>query len=126
MKLLLLWISFGYLALADFEVLVSSNSKLKHVSAKEIADLFLGKTTKIQGYRVIPLDNKKCYRDFYKKVVHKNTKQLRDYWIREMYKGNRVPPRKLSEQQIKLLMKKNNNYITYSYSSKGKTVFKIH
>lgn len=118
MKLIVLLLSFSSLAFSKIHI-ISNNSKLQSITVtkKELADLYLQKTQTIQGIRVIPLDNKSNFQDFYREVVNKSPKELRAYWAREMYKSDRVPPKKLSIQQIKTMLKSNKNYISYSYSA---------
>ena len=117
MKLIVLLLSFSSLAFSKIYI-ISNNSKLNSmkITKKELADLYLQKTNKIRGIRVIPLDNKSSFQEFYNEIVKKSPKELRAYWTREMYKSDRLPPRKLSIQQIKTMIKSNSNYISYSSS----------
>jgi len=118
MKLIVLLLSFSSLAFSQIHI-ISNNNQLKSmtITKKELADLYLQKTHTIQGVRVIPLDNKSNFKKFYLQIVKKSPKELRAYWTREMYKSNRVPPKKLSIQQIQTMIKSNNNYISYSSST---------
>ena len=118
MKLIILLLSLSSLAFSQIHIL-SNNSRLKSmtITKKELADLYLQKTNTIQGIRIIPLDNKLNFQDFYTQIVKKSPKELRAYWAREMYKSDRVPPKKLSIQQIKTMLKSNENYISYSSST---------
>ncbi len=118
MKLIVLLLSFSSLAFSQIHI-ISNNNQLKSltITKKELADLYLQKTNTIQGIRVIPLDNKSNFQNFYQEIVKKSPKELRAYWAREMYKSNRVPPKKLSIQQIKTMIKSNENYISYSSST---------
>ena len=118
MKFIILLLSFSSLAFSQIHI-ISNNSKLKSltITKKELADLYLQKTNTIQGIRIIPLDNTSNFQEFYTKIVKKSPKELRAYWAREMYKSNRVPPKKLSIQQIKTMIKSNENYISYSSST---------
>jgi hypothetical protein len=115
MKLIILLLSFSSLAFSKIHI-ISDNSKLKSmtITKKELADLYLKKTHTIRGIRVIPLDNKSNFQEFYRQIVKKSPKELRSYWTREMYKSDRLPPQKLSIQQIKTMITSNKNYISYS------------
>jgi hypothetical protein len=115
MKLIILLLSFSSLAFSKIHI-ISDNSKLKSmtITKKELADLYLKKTHTIRGIRVIPLDNKSNFQEFYRQIVKKSPKELRSYWAREMYKSDRLPPQKLSIQQIKTMITSNKNYISYS------------
>jgi len=126
MKILLLWLSLGSLAFANLEVMISHNNKLISVTKKEVSDLYLGKIKSIKGISVTPIDNKDSYKEFYKKVANKTPKQLKAYWIREMYKGDRIPPKKLSTAKINALPNKRGKVISYSNGSiQGKLILTI-
>lgn len=118
MKLILLILLFSSLAFSKIKI-ISNNSQLNSITItkKELANLYLRKTDRIKGIRVIPLDNKLNFEEFYSKIVNKSQKELRSYWAREMYKSERVPPKKLSKEQIKEMIKSNKNYISYSSSN---------
>jgi hypothetical protein len=118
MKFIILLLSFSSLAFSQIHI-ISDNKKLKSmtITKKELADLYLKKTHTIRGVRVIPLDNKSNFQEFYREIVKKSPKELRSYWAREMYKSDRLPPKKLSIQQIKTMITSNQNYISYSSSS---------
>jgi len=118
MKLIVLLLSFSSLAFSQIHI-ISDNNQLKSmtITKKELADLYLKKTNTIRGIRIIPLDNKSNFQEFYTQIVKKSPKELRSYWTREMYKSDRLPPKKLSIQQIKTLIQSNKNYISYSSST---------
>ena len=118
MKFIILLLSFSSFAFSQIHI-ISGNKKLKSmtITKKELADLYLKKTHTIRGIRVIPLDNKSNFQEFYREIVKKSPKELRSYWAREMYKSDRLPPKKLSIQQIKTMITTNQNYISYSSSS---------
>lgn len=117
MKYIFLLLSFSSLAFSQIKI-ISNNSQLNSITItkKELANLYLRKTDKIKGIRVVPIDNKSNFKDFYIQIVKKSQKELRSYWAREMYKSDRVPPKKLSIQKIKGILKSNKNYISYSSS----------
>ena len=117
MKFIVLLLSSCSLAFAQIHI-ISDNNQLKSmtITKKELADLYLKKTNTIRGIRVVPLDNKSNFQEFYNQIVKKSPKELRSYWTREMYKSDRLPPKKLSIQQIKALIQSNKNYISYSSS----------
>jgi len=118
MKFIVLLLSSCSLAFSQIHI-ISDNNQLKSmtITKKELADLYLKKTNTIRGIRIIPLDNKSNFQEFYTQIVKKSPKELRSYWTREMYKSDRLPPKKLSIQQIKTLIQSNKNYISYSSST---------
>lgn len=115
MKTLLLSILISTFAFADISIFISHNNKLSKVSHKDLANLYLKKTDTINGIKVIPIDsqNTKLFQEFYKKIVKKNPKQLHAYWMKEIYRGNKQPPKKLSAKALKKAMKTNAHIIAY-------------
>jgi len=115
MKSLLLSILFSTFALCDISIYISHNNKITKVSQKELANLYLKKTDNIRGFKVTPIDsqNKKLFNEFYSKVIKKTPKQLRAYWMKQIYRGTTQPPRKLSRSAIQKMLKKGKHIITY-------------
>ncbi len=126
MKKLLLITLLGTIALqANIKVMSNTNS-ITSVTQKELSDLYLGKKKTINGIKVTPIDNKENFKEFYQKVLKKNSKQLRAYWMREMYKGDRLPPKKMTTAQIKKIMKGKDKVIVYSISKlSGKVILTL-
>ena len=116
MKQLLLALLVTIGVQASIEVRISNEHGVLSVTQKELSDLYLGKKSTIQGIKVTPIDNKENFKEFYQKVLKKNPKQLRAYWMREMYKGDRLPPKKMTTSEIKKEMKSNKKIIAYSMS----------
>lgn len=108
MKSLLLIILLSVFAFSGTSIYVSHNNKLSKVSQKELANLYLKKSKTINGIEVIPVDskNKKLFEEFYKKIIKKTPKQFHAYWLKEIYRGNKQPPKKLSAKAIKKAMNK--------------------
>jgi len=119
-KSLLLTILLSSFAFSNISIFISQNNKLIKVSQKDLANLYLKKTNTINGIKVTPIDsqNKKLFQEFYKKVVKKNPKQLHAYWMKQIYRGNTLPPKKLSPKALKKAMKKNEHIIAYQKNPK--------
>ncbi len=120
MKLLLLTIIFTNFAFSEISVFISHNNKLTKVSNRDLANLYLGKTDKINGIKLIPIDskNKKLFEEFYKKIVKKTPSQLHAYWIKQIYKGSAQPPKKLSREAIKRAIERGSHIIAYDRNPK--------
>jgi len=115
MKLIVLLLSLSSLLFANINMKITPNSKISSLTKKEISDIYLGKRTTIKGVNIIPLDDDKYYTEFYQTIIKKTPKQLRAYWIREMGKSKRKPPKKFTSSEIESMIQK--NYIFISYSS---------
>lgn len=108
--------------------MISHNNTLTKVSRQQVANVFLKKTSYINGIKVTPIDNKnsKLYKEFYRKVVKKTPKQIHAYWVNAIFSSNKKPPRKLSSKGLKKAMKHNSKIIGYTKSSSGgKLLFTI-
>ena len=116
MKLIIILLSFSSLIFANINMRITQNSNFSSLTQKEISDVYLGKRTTIKGVKIIPLDDDNYYTEFYQKIVKKNPKQLRAYWIGEMSKSKRKPPKKFTHAEIESMIQK--NYIFISYSSR--------
>ena len=120
MKSLILTIILSTFALSSTSVYVSHNNKLSKVSHKDLANLYLKKSNTINGIKVIPVDspNKKLFKEFYKNIIKKTPSQLHAYWIKELYRGDKQPPKKLSSKAIKNITKHKIPIISYTKNSK--------
>jgi len=111
---------------SDIKVVTSSKSPLTNISIEDLAKIFLKKKDVLNGVKVIPIDNKDGYNEFCKKVLKKTPKQIKAYWMKEIYRGNKQPPQKLSTSQIKQQIEKNSKIISYSSTElTGKVIFTI-
>lgn len=126
MKKLLLLTLLTAMVFADIKIMTSNKSPIKSVSLEDLAKIYLKKKDTINGIKVIPIDNKDSYNEFCKRVLKKTPKQLRAYWIKEIYRGDKQPPQKLSSSQIKQKMQKNPKIISYASNKlTGKVIFTI-
>jgi len=126
MKKILLLMILTMMAFSDIKIMTSTKSPITNVSLEDLAKIYLKKKDTINGIKVIPIDNKDSYNEFCKKVIKKTPKQLRAYWMKELYRGDKQPPQKLSSSQIKQKMQKNSKIISYSANKlTGKVIFTI-
>ena len=128
MKKFLFFVSLSAIVLADIKVIIPKLNSSFMATKKEIADLYLGKTKTIRGIEIVPIDNtdKKSYQEFYKKIVNKTPKQIYAYWVREMYRGNKTPPQRLSNHQIEEALRSKRNIIAYSFDAlSGQVILSI-
>jgi len=121
MKSILLSILLSSFAFSNISVYISHNNKISKVSNKELANLYLKKSNTINGIKVIPVDskNEKLFKEFCRKVIKKSPKQLHAYWIKEIYRGDKQPPKKLSPKELKNAMKSKTPIISYDVMPKN-------
>lgn len=113
---------FLSLSSSEIKIKISKKNKIVHITRSEIVDLYLKKIDNIKGVKIVPIDNKNSYREFYRKFIKKTPKQLRAYWIKS---NKKRPPKRLSTAEINKEMKKN-AVISYAKNNlTGKLLFRI-
>ena len=128
MKAIFTLMIFSSLAFSNISIFISSKNKTMKIDEKELANLYLKKTDTLNGIKITPIDSKdqKLYREFYKKIVKKSPSQLQAYWTRQIFKGDRQPPQRLTKREIKHMSKKRRAIITYTKNPlNGKIVLTI-
>lgn len=87
-------------AAAEVVVVVSANSPITKLSNNEIADVFLGKLTRLPGgVSVQPLDQAEgsaTRAAFYLKFTGKSPAQVKAFWSKVIFTGRGRPPRALA------------------------------
>jgi hypothetical protein len=114
--LIILIILFVNLAHADVKIIASKSCKVDLLSKKDVKDLFMIKKKSISGESVIVIDSteKDIYKVFVKEYMNKSLKNIKTYWVRMLFTGRKIPPKKLSLQDITSLDSKKSCYITYA------------
>ncbi|CAA6819743.1 MAG: Unknown protein [uncultured Sulfurovum sp.] len=126
MKIIVLLVLLKSLAFSEIIIMTSTKNKLLKVTKKELTDIYLKKKSTIQGISVIPIDNRKNYEEFCRKVINKTPKQMRAYWARELFRGTKKPPKIQNDKQIKNTLQKNKQIISYASSKlTGKIILQI-
>jgi hypothetical protein len=113
---------------ADIKIITSKNSKIISITKEQLIKIYLKEINTINGVRVIPIDNSntKIYNEFYAKLIQKTPKQIHAYWMKEIYRGDKQPPKRLSDNEVKSQLKSNPNIIYYSYDKlTGKILLSI-
>ena len=83
-------------ATADMIAVVSSRSPVTTLSRMQIADIFLGKTTRFpDGSRAVPIDQAEGVagrNQFYKEFTGKSAAQIKAHWSKIIFTGRGQPP----------------------------------
>ena len=83
-------------ALAEpISIVVSANSKIQSIEEEDVARLYLGRSSNINGIDVTPIDFKdevSLAQEFRQKVLKKNPLQYKQYWARVLFTGKGKPP----------------------------------
>jgi len=105
-------------ARADVVPIVSTKSAVTSLSAGQVADIFLGKTSRFpDGSQAVPVDQpeESAARDrFYSQFTGKSPAQVKAYWSKIIFTGRGQPPRQVANaQEAKRFVLENPNAIAY-------------
>ena len=105
-------------ALADVVPVVSAKSSIDHLSKKDLADIFLGRTARSpDGAPVVPVDQDEgstARDEFYTTFLGKTPAQLRAYWSKIIFTGRGKPPSSVADDvAARKLVATNPNAIAY-------------
>ncbi|QJR10619.1 hypothetical protein DSM104443_01683 [Usitatibacter rugosus] len=121
MKTFVIGMALGFAALsaqAEFVVIVNPKNPAASMSADQVSQLFLGRSTSFPGGgTAAPVDQKEgsALRDeFYTKVADKNPGQVKAFWAKQMFSGKGQPPKELgSSADVKKAVAADPNAIGY-------------
>jgi ABC-type phosphate transport system substrate-binding protein len=105
-------------AAEDVVPVVSAKSHVKDLNADQVADIFLGKTSRFpDGTQAVPIDQSEDSpaRDkFYAQFTGKSPAQMKAYWSKIIFTGRGQPPRQVAgSAEAKKLVAQNPNAIAY-------------
>jgi ABC-type phosphate transport system substrate-binding protein len=97
---------------------VSAKSSVTTLSKSQLADIFLGKTTRFpDGSQVVPIDQSEgtlARDEFYIWIAGRSAAQMKAYWSRIIFTGRGQPPKAAqSSSETKKLVAANPNSIGY-------------
>jgi ABC-type phosphate transport system substrate-binding protein len=105
-------------AAQDVVAVVSARSPVKDLSAGQVADIFLGKTTRFpDGTPAVPIDlqEESAARErFYAQYTGKSPAQVKAHWSKIIFTGRGQPPMQAaSPEQARRMVAENPNAIGY-------------
>jgi len=103
---------------ADVVVVVATSSPVKALARNQVADIFLGKTSRFpDGGQAVPIDQNEdspIRDEFYSKFTGKSAPQLKAHWSKIIFTGRGQPPLALSgSAEIKKRIAANPDSIGY-------------
>jgi len=100
---------------ADIKIIASPICKVESLSPHEIKNIFMLKKRSIEEESIKVLDSldKETYAIFIKKYLNKSSRKMKVYWTRMLFTGKKIPPKKLSIEEIGLLDTNNSCYLSY-------------
>jgi len=115
-KFIILIIIFISSLNAEIQIIASPLCKMESLSIYEIKNIFMLKKRSIENEQITILDNsnKETYNIFIKKYLNKSSRKMKVYWTRMLFTGKKIPPKKLSIEELKLLATNNSScYLSY-------------
>lgn len=106
----------------EVEVIGSHACQFHSMTQKEVQKLFLLKKHTIEGQKVVVLDSndKELYKAFIAKYLNKSLRKIKTYWVRMLFTGKKMPPKKVSLEMLKMFGDNNVCHISYYPSVKEK------
>ena len=103
---------------ADQVAVVSAKSAVTTLRRTQVADIFLGKTTRFpDGSQAVPIDQSEgtsARDEFYSAVAGKSAAQMKAYWSKIIFTGRGQPPRAVPNgNEAKKVIAANLNSIGY-------------
>jgi len=105
-------------ARAEAVVVVAARSPIASLSAAEMADIFLGRLTRLpDGTRAVPLDlpeGSPLRDEFYERIARMSPVQVKAYWSKLIFTGRGRPPRSLdTDEAVLRVVRENPSAIGY-------------
>lgn len=105
-------------AAGDVVAIVSAKSEVAGLSRSQVADIFLGKTSRFpDGAKAVPLDQPEgsAARDeFYEKFTGKSPPQVKAHWAKIIFTGRGAPPPTASSsEEVRKRVAKDPSAIAY-------------
>jgi len=101
---------------ADIDIIASPSCKIDVLSIHEVKNIFMIKKRSIEDESIIVLDSKdkNTYAIFIKEYLNKSTRKMKVYWTRMLFTGKKIPPKKLSIEELNNLDTHNSCYLSYA------------
>lgn len=103
---------------AEVVAVVSTSNPVAELSAAQISDIFLGKSSRFpDGSAAIPIDQPESSAErgeFYARYVGKSAVEMKMHWSKLIFTGRGQPPRELQDAHaVKALLAQNPATISY-------------
>lgn len=84
---------------AEVKVMASPSCKIETLTEHEVKHLFMLKRKSINNEEITVLDNsqEEVYKEFLKQYLKKSPRKMKVYWVRMLFTGKKVAPKKFSE-----------------------------
>jgi len=93
---------------ADIALVATPSCRFNSIDEQSIKKLFMKKTTQYKGEPIKVYDNRELYNDFLQSFIHKSPTKMNIYWTRMIFTGTKKPPKKVTGNQLRSLLKEQN------------------
>jgi hypothetical protein len=112
--IILILIAFTFTK-AEVQIVASEACKIEFISKSDIKKLFTLKKKAINNELIVVLDtsDKELYKQFIRRYLKKSLRKIKTYWIRMLFTGKKIAPKKLSSNQLSSLEDKGICHLSY-------------
>jgi hypothetical protein len=100
--------------MAKVTVYISKEVDILSISKKKLANLYLKKSERIGTQKIVIIDNIKDHEEFCRKILNKTPSQVHAYWMKQVFLGKNVPPKRYTQDGIADVIRNSKNTIGYS------------
>ena len=100
----------------DILVITHQDWPVTNLSAKQVANLFLGLGQNNHGLTPFDLSDKKLRRSFYRRVTGLSLVSIRAKWARQVFTGRGRPPDILKLEQVDQLLSEKTGAVLYVFA----------
>ena len=95
-------------------LVLTSNKKIVNINKNELNKIYFQKKEALNDEKIVFLDNEDYYEEFCEKILGKTPAQVHAYWMKQIFLGHKLPPKKYPNKKIEQLLIQNQQYISYS------------
>jgi ABC-type phosphate transport system substrate-binding protein len=127
---MLVWLECAAARADDVVAVVSARSPIAALNANQVADIFLGKTSRFpDGSVAVPIDldeDSPAREKFYIQLTGKSPAQMKAHWSKIIFTGRGQPPRQVAtDAEAKKAIAENPNAIGYIDASQVDASVKV-
>lgn len=116
MRYLMILIMAFTLMHADIKVVATPTCEIERVTQSDIKRLFMLKQQSLddRSIKIVDRDEKSLYKRFVEEHLNKTLRQMKTYWVRMLFTGKKIAPKKLSLEELNGLEYQEECYFSYT------------
>lgn len=76
----------------NIAVIINTKNTLSSISIISLNRIYLKKIKKVDGIKLIPIDNRSLRNNFNRLVIKRKSRRVNVYWAKMVFSGNKRPP----------------------------------